>query len=147
MALHATLQKTEQLSGAISHSVQDVVATSMAGWLAEHPIVAWVIAHPFWAIALTVLALFLCWSLLGAVAQLTQQAWLALLQAPLKFIQLLSRGVSQSFQRADVFALPKLEGQQEVQERLSKIFSRLEALRQEEEVLMREMQAILASKH
>jgi len=147
LALDSTLQKTEQLSGAIAHSVQDVVATSMKTWMAEHPIVSWTIAHPLWSIALIVLVVFLCWSLLGAIVQLTQRLWLALLKAPFKFTQLLSRGMFQSFQRADISSLTKMKGQQDVQERLAKISSRLEALHQEQEALMREMRSMLVSKH
>ena len=146
LALDSTLQKTEQLSGAISNSVQDIVVTSMKEWMAEHPIVAWIMAHPLWSIALIVLTIFFCWGLLGAVAQLTQNAWLALLQAPLKFIQVLSRGIAQSLQRADASSLPKPKSQQQVQERLPQILSRLEALHQEQETLMREMRAMLVSK-
>lgn len=147
LALDETLQKTEQLSGTIAHSVQNVVATSMKTWMAEHPIVSWIIAHPLWTIVLTVLVIFLCWSLLGAIAQLTQRVWLALLQAPLKLTQLLSKGAFQAFQSADASSLTKVKGQQDVQERLSKIFSRLEALHQEQEALMREMRSMLVSKH
>ena len=146
LALNSTLQKTEQLSGTLSHSVQNVVATSMKGWMAEHPIVAWGMAHPLWSIALVILILFLVWSLLGAVAQLTQRAWLAVLQAPLKATQSLSRGMVRSFQRADAVSSPKLDGQQEIQARLAEILHRLQALRQEEDVLMKEMQAILILK-
>lgn len=147
LALDETLQKTERLSGVIAHSVQNVVVTSMKTWMAEHPIVSWIIAHPLWTIALTVLVIFLCWSLLGAIAQLTQRVWLALLQAPLKLTQLLSRGAFQAFQSADASSLTKVKGQQDVQERLFKIFSRLEALHQEQEVLMKEMRSMLISKH
>lgn len=146
LALNETVQKAEHLSGVISSSVHDVVATSMQAWMLEHPILSWIITHPLWSIALLVLVLFLCWSLLGAVAQFTQQAWLALLQSPLKATQLLSRSAFQSFKRADVFSSTELTSQQDVQERLSKIVSRLEVLQQEEEALIREMQSILILK-
>lgn len=146
-ALDETLHKTERLSGAISHSVQEVVAASMKTWMAEHSIVSWIIAYPLWTIALLILVIFLCWSLLGAIAQLTQRMWLALLQAPLKLTQLLSKGAFQAFQSADASSLTKMKGQQDVQERLAKISSRLEALHQEQEVLMKEMRSMLVSKH
>ncbi|HEY9896488.1 MAG TPA: hypothetical protein V6D34_13950 [Candidatus Sericytochromatia bacterium] len=146
LALNESVQKAEHLRGVISSSVHDVVATSMKAWMSEHPILSWIIAHPLWSIALLVVVLFLCWSLLGAIAQFTQQAWLALLQAPLKATQLLSRGAFQSLKRADVFSSTELTSQKDVQERLSKIVSRLEVLQQEEEALIREMQSILILK-
>ena len=157
LVLDETLQKTEQLSGAISYGAQEVVVNSMQGWMAEHPIVAWIVAHPLWSIALIVFAIFLCWSLLGAVVQLTQKAWIALLQAPLKLIQMLWSGLSQSFHRTDASSLmlpdvtqpdvTQPASQREAQERLPQILSRLEALHQEQEALMKEMRSMLVSKH
>ncbi|MBD2036712.1 hypothetical protein H6F76_17010 [Leptolyngbya sp. FACHB-321] len=146
LALDETLQKTEQLSGAISNSVQDVVATSVKMWMAQHPIVSWVMAHPVWTIALVLLLLFLCWGLLAAIAQFTQQVWLFILQAPLKLTQSLAKGTFQSLKRFEILQPAKSEGQGNVQQRLHEILNHLELLRQEQEVLMKEMHSILSSK-
>ncbi|XGV98862.1 MAG: hypothetical protein ACAF41_07955 [Leptolyngbya sp. BL-A-14] len=135
----------------VSHVMQDVVGDSIQSWLAEHPVLAWIVAHPLWTIVLLVLTLFLCWSLLGAIAQLMQQVWLALLQAPLKLAQWLSRklipnGLLQSFLRKEETSLTKLGSQQDLQEQLPQLLNRLEALRQEQEALIKEMQSMLISK-
>lgn len=139
------------MNGVIAHNVQDAVGESIQSWLAEHPVLAWIIAHPLWTIALLVLTLFLCWSLLGAIAQLFQQAWLALLQAPLKLAQFLSRklfpqGLWQSLPPRKESSLINLDSQQDLHEQLPKILKRLDALRQEQEALIKEMQSILMSK-
>lgn len=146
LALDETLQKAEQLSGAIATSVQNVVVTSVKMWMSEHPIISWMLAHPLGTLALALLILFLCWGLLGAIAQFTQQAWLFILRAPLKLAQLLSGSIFQLFKRSDALQLIKLENQQDVQRRIPEILDRLGALRQEQESLMREMELILTSK-
>lgn len=134
----------------VSHAMQDVVGDSIQSWLAEHPVFAWIVAHPLWTIVLLVLTLFLCWSLLGAIAQLMQQVWLALLQAPLKLARWLSRklipsGFLQSFRQEET-SLTRLGTQHDLQEQLPKLLNRLEALRQEQEALIKEMQSMLISK-
>ena len=146
-ALDETLQKAEQLSAAISTSVQDVVATSLTKWMIDHPMLSWVISHPLWTIALVLLALLLGWSLIGAIAQFTQRVWLFILQTPLKLIQSLSQGALQSFNRANTLPSIPLNAPLDTQKRLHEILSRLEILRQEQEGLMTELQAILLFKH
>lgn len=147
VALDETLQKTEHLSGVVANSVQDFVATSIKTWMTEHPMISWVIAHPLWTIALVLLALLLCWSLLGAIAQFTQQVWLFILQAPLKLMQALPKSAFQLLKRADTLQSMTLNAQQDTQKRLPAILNRLEMLRQEQEILMKEVHSILLVKH
>ncbi|MBW4472945.1 MAG: hypothetical protein KME45_21595 [Stenomitos rutilans HA7619-LM2] len=146
-SLNETWQKTGQVSEMLSSSIQNLVVTSNQLWLEEHPMVSWLVAHPFWAIALVLLTLFLTWSLLGAIAQFTQQAFLLILQAPLRLIQSLFRGVFQLLKRTDNLPLTQFNEEQMPQKRLVEILNRLESLRQEQEALMKEMQTILLSKH
>ncbi len=147
LALDETLQTAEQLSGAISTSVQDVVSTSITTWMTDHPMVSWFISHPLWTIALVLLALLLGWSLIGAIAQFTQRAWLFILQAPLKLAQSLSKGVLQPIKQADRLQSITLNAPQDTQKRLPEILNRLEILRQEQEALMTEIHSILLLKH
>lgn len=134
------------MNGIIAQGVQDVVGESIQSWLADHPTLAWIIAHPLWTIALIVLTLFLCWGLLGAIAQLMQQAWLALLRAPLTLAQFLSRRLFQVFHRQAIPSSTQPEGQQDLQDQLPNLMKRLETLQQEQEALIKAMQAILISK-
>jgi cell division septum initiation protein DivIVA len=147
LALDETLQKAEQLSGTVSNSVQDLVAHSAQTWIVEHPTIAWTIAHPLWSLALVLLVLFLGWSLLAAIASLTQRSFLFILQAPLKLIQLLLKAAFQLFRGSNTSQLVASSPQQDQQKRLFEILSRLETLRQEQEILMGEIRSILLSKH
>jgi len=147
VALDETLQKTEQLSGVVANSIQDFVITSIKTWMTEHPMMSWVIDHPLWTIALVLLALLLCWSLLGAIAQFAQQVWLFILQAPLKLMQELPKSAFQLLKRADTLQSMTLNAQQDAQKRLPEILNRLEMLRQEQEILMKEVHSILPFKH
>jgi hypothetical protein len=148
LALDETLQKAEQLSGAITKSVQDVFATSVNMWMSEHPTISWIVSHPLWTVALFIITLFLGWGLLGAIAQFTQNAWLSILQVPVKLAQSLFGGVFQLLKRTDPLQLTETQVhiQQDAQKRIPEILARLETLRQEQDSLMREMNSILISK-
>ncbi len=146
LALDGTFQKAEQLGGSITNGMQDAMVTSLQQWLAQHPIFAWVVAQPLWAIALLCLSLFLGWSLLGALVRVTQNVWLLILQAPWKLVQWLFGGIWQWFNRPDANPVPRFEPPAPLHPRLAEILDRLDTLRQEQDALMQEMQAILLSK-
>lgn len=116
-------------------------------WLTVHPFWNWLLIHPLWLLGLVVLVLFLFAGLMGAMARLTEAIWLALLQAPIRLIQLVFMGVAKLLQMP--FA-PKVSPapQPNPQERLTIILNRLENLRQEQDELLQEVRSILeAPKH
>jgi len=122
-----------------------MITTSVQMWIAEHPIVAWVVAHPLWAIAVTLLVLLSGWGLLGAIARFIQQAWLFILQAPLKLIYWLFGRTFKLFNQVNAFQFTQLD-QPDAQKRLPEILDRLEILRKEQEILIQEMRSLLESK-
>ncbi len=119
-----------------------MITTSVQMWIAEHPIVAWVVAHPLWAIAVTLLVLLSAWGLLGAIARFIQQAWLFILQAPLKLIYWLFGRTFKLFNQVNAFQFTQLD-QPDAQKRLPEILDRLEILRKEQEILIQEMRSLL----
>jgi uncharacterized protein YqgV (UPF0045/DUF77 family) len=147
-ALETTVQQAGQLREVLSSSAQDLVVTSTEGWVEDHPTMSWLVVHPLWTVGLLLLTLFLTWSLLGAIAQLIQHAFLSLLQAPLKLMRSLFKGVFQLFlfKRTDASQAAPLNSQQTMQQRLIEILNRLESLRQEQDALMKEMHTLLISK-
>lgn len=122
-----------------------MITTSIQMWIAEHPVVAWVVTHPLWAIAVILLVLLSAWGLLGAIAQFIQQAWLFILQAPLKLIYWLFGRTFKLFNQANAFQFTQLD-QTGTQKRLPEILDRLEILRKEQEALIQEMRSLLESK-
>jgi uncharacterized membrane protein len=118
-------------------SISQTLINSLEAWMATHPVLAWVMSHPLWSIALFFITLLLCWGLLGAIARLIQQLWLLLLQAPLKLLRWLFGSLFK--------ALPtlKTEEPQGREQRLMAALDRLEALQQEQELLMQEVKTML----
>ncbi|MBW4517826.1 MAG: hypothetical protein KME11_21690 [Timaviella obliquedivisa GSE-PSE-MK23-08B] len=128
----------------ISQTLLEPVFKSVQAWLATHPVIAWAMSHPLWAIALLFIALLLSWGLLGAIARLVQQAWLLILQAPLKLLQWLFRGLFKAIPKRVLAEEPTALEQRE--QRLLETLNRLEALQQEQEELMQEVKTILMLK-
>lgn len=135
LALDATLQKAEQLSGAIANSVQEVISTSVQMWMIEHPAISWIVMHPLLSIILISFMILVFWSLLNTSIKFAQQIFLLILKAP--FIRVFNFLQS---------AKGKLSNNSDMQERLPNILNRLEELRYEQDTLMREMNAILITK-
>jgi hypothetical protein len=137
------------------------ILTPLQEWLAVHPVWNWLLTHPLWLLGVLVLVVFLVAGLLGAIARLTEAVWLAILQAPLRLVQLLFVGVVKLLkmpfapriisttagqpvhQIADPPISPTLN-QPDAQERLTTILDRLDSLRQEQEELIQEVRSILA---
>jgi hypothetical protein len=123
--------------------------TPLRDWLAVHPFWHWLLTHPLWLLGVIVLVLFLFAGLLGAIARLTEAVWLAVLQAPVRLVQLLFIGVAKLVQmpftpRVTTATLDQPVSQSDSQERLTSILNRLDVLRQEQEELMQEVRSILA---
>jgi hypothetical protein len=130
----------------ISQTLLEPVLKSVQEWMVMHPVIAWTVNHPLWAIALFFIVLLLCWGLLGAIARLVQQAWLLILQAPLKLLRWLFTGVFNAFLIRGLKAEEPLVFEQREQ-RLLETLNRLEALQQEQEELMQEVKIILMLKN
>jgi hypothetical protein len=138
------------------------ILAPLQGWLVVHPVWNWLLTHPLWLLGLMVLVLFLFAGLLGAIARLTEAVWLAILQAPLRLVQLLFVGVAKLLKmpftprvtRATVSpsvsqiaaqpVSPTLS-QPDAKERLTTILDRLDYLRQEQDELIQEVRSILAA--
>jgi hypothetical protein len=110
---------------------------SFQGWMAEHPVLAWMTNHPLWSFLLFFFTLLLLWGFLGALARGLQQLWILLLQAPLKLLRWIFSNLFK--------ALPALKAEepQGREQRLLAAIDRLEALQQEQELLMQEVKTML----
>lgn len=82
LALDATLERAEQLSGAIANSVQEVVITSVQMWMVDHPAISWIITHPLLTIILIPLSLLVFWNLINTIIKFAQRIFLLILKAP-----------------------------------------------------------------
>lgn len=164
-AVKGTLQKTHDWgSSTISKTVQSPMNTFFDQWADAHPKIVWAINHPLISLGLTLLLILASWSLLRAVAQFTEKAWLAILEAPLQLgrflLRVASLGLSQlgraiaqrlSFSNQSetpASTVPVLSPElikPTRKQQLSELLTRLEALRQEENKLLQEVASIMAS--
>ncbi|HEY9851330.1 MAG TPA: hypothetical protein V6D28_17810 [Leptolyngbyaceae cyanobacterium] len=136
-------------------------------WLDAHPALswvtkalAWVITHPILGIIIIVLSIFALQRFIKALGQFLEQVFLLILQTPFKFGQFIlglclkpfarftANGVTDKSPQVNAIALnptapPPVN--EDKKERLTYIFKRLEALRQEETDLLQEVTSILKS--
>ncbi|MFE4106978.1 hypothetical protein [Almyronema epifaneia] len=138
-------QNAEPISR-VNHGFQAAIATSLQTWLTQHPAIAWMVGHPLWTLALLLIGLLSVWGLLGAIAQFVRQVWVGLLSLPLRLLKWLLVKIFRLFKQADALQRSQTPKQADLPTRLLEILSRLESLRQEQDALIQEMQAILAAK-
>jgi predicted PurR-regulated permease PerM len=137
-SLEGVIQQAEKLNSKISDNLQGVVNDSVNHWTQDHPMIAWAITHPLLFFGLTILIFFLLRLILGAIADLTQEA------------------LKESFKRGGQKILKlipynnpgkRLELNQDEQEQnLTRILQRLEALGKEQDELLSELRLVAISK-
>lgn len=138
----------------------DALFGPVQDWLVQHPLWLWLFTHPLWLLGTILLALFLLAGLLQAIAGLTEQLWLGLLRLPILLVQALWQGSLFLLRRlvrqpsnqlmtkslvqfpTDQLALPTAQPTAK-SDRLTEIVNRLEALRQEQDELLKEVKLLL----
>lgn len=76
-----------------AETLKNALAGMLQSWLVDHPVLGWCLSHPLWAIASSLLTLFLGWGLLRAIARLVETLWIMLLQIPLQLSRWLVLGL------------------------------------------------------
>jgi hypothetical protein len=131
------------LTDTVTDALQSVLISPWQNWLSEHPIVAWLVMHPLWALALVGLGLLLFAGLWSAIARLTEGFWLMLVRLPFQlggwfFLTSSSLLVNQWTKTSQPVDPPN---------RLSEIITQLERLQAEQEGLLAEMRELLTERH
>lgn len=127
----------------LTNTVQTAKPNVIAGWLDQHPILHWMVDHPLGAILLLVLGMFLLTGLFKAIGYIAEQLWIAVLRFPMQLGRWGWQLVSGGFKPALVqTALPNGEKEQH-RERLTYVLHRLEAIKQEQDRLLQELQELL----
>ncbi len=126
-----SLIKTGSLSDAITTNVQNSVQSSIQTWVDAHPIFAWILLHPLWSIGIAILVLWLTFILLSAIVDVTVEFISSLLKLPFS-------GFKRLF-------LPRQFSKPTSSQRLIEVLDRLEALRQEQDELLKQVKTMLAS--
>jgi hypothetical protein len=113
-----------------------MVAEMVQGWLMDHPVLSWGMTHPIWTGVGVALLFFMSSGLLKAIARLTEQLWMSLLQWPLRLGQWMLNPFFKGLrnQGADESLAP---------EQLYEIMVRLEHLQQEQTLLLKDIKTLL----
>lgn len=134
----------DYFSNRVTNGVQDWISSSTEVWLNQHPIVAWGVDHPLLSLALGLLALFMSWGLLKAIAQVIERVWLLIFQVPFKLSQWIVRSLFNWYKTGSSSGTDSREA--EPCDRLTAIVNRLDALKQEQDELLKEAKSMLSSK-
>ncbi|MEP0854631.1 hypothetical protein [Trichocoleus sp. DQ-U1] len=164
-----TQQKAFSSGGVMSNPIQTAIASSINEWLQAHlsvlrllQVFIWGTNHPIVSLVILLFAIAIAGSLIKAVGRLIETTSLSILKAPFKLIQLLFGVSFQSISKFGGLAFKQLTGaknaeipalpdsnspptQQDKQQRLVEIASRLEAIQKEQNELLQEVATILAS--
>lgn len=167
-SLEQKLQTTGQLRSTTSEAIQTAINSSVSDWLEAHPVVfrlvqllLWATNHPIVSLITLLFAVAIAWSLIRLIGRLIETAGLSLLQAPFKLGWVLIGASAKSLGKFGGLAVkqlvptktaepPVLEDStkptyKDKQQRLAEISTRLKAIQKEQNELLQEAAAILAS--
>jgi len=163
-SLEDSLQKAGIMGDATSNALQSAIDGMFKTWMNSHPVVFWLVSHPWISLVMLVLFLLIIRSLLQALGNFFAKGLLFILQIPLKFMQgvlsLSSKSVSNlggvvvnslvsknpKDKNNSALQLTGVESNSlQSQERIANILIRLEAIRQEQNQLLQEASAILSN--
>ncbi len=166
-SLEQTWQTADKFKSTTSGAVKDAIASSASDWLTQHPIffrlfqiLGWGANHPIISIVILLFALALIWSIIKAIVRLIETASWSILKVPLKLLQALIKVSFLSLTQVGSFAVQRITGakttdnlptllpesfQQNKQQRLAEISSRLEAIQKEQHELLQEAADLIAT--
>ena len=154
------------MSHLLNQNIHQVLWTPLEVWLGEHPLMHWLLAHPFILLGVGLTLLLLLAGLMSAIAHLTQNLWLRLLQLPVQLIQGIGMAIAtvltyvfqRLFRRSSVEVSDKTGEKADVSSVLSNLDSdvisppstdlrplleRLEMVRREESELIEQIKALV----
>ena len=131
----------------ISQSIEQAISNYVSQWLAQHPYLAWALSHPIPSLLLIVLAIFSLWGLIKAIGRGIEQIWLFLLKTPFRLLQPIFGLIWRSIGR--IFGHTNLRTSQLTAQttpaQIERIVDRLQALSQEQELLLGQLSTLMAS--
>ncbi|HAZ47570.1 MAG TPA: hypothetical protein DDW76_03575 [Cyanobacteria bacterium UBA11369] len=148
--------------------MQAAIASSVSHWLQQHPavfrvleILIWMTNHPIISLGIVLFAIALIWQMIKGLGYLIEIGVRSLMQAPIKLLLFLFGIGAKSLSAVGGLALKQLAGTKNTlpalppassqpvlpdkKQRLAEISIRLEALQKEQNELLQEVAAIMAS--
>ncbi|MGF1602168.1 MAG: hypothetical protein ACFCU8_09130 [Thermosynechococcaceae cyanobacterium] len=133
------------------HMIGMLLQSSWVHWLdqgAESYLnITWWVAHPFGMVVAVVVLLVLAQAILGLVSNFIKQLLLLIVKSPYLLLQWVLAKSSRSLNLPTMtLKSPSLKRQEtgNIQERLLKVLTQLEATKQEQEKILKELKSLLA---
>ena len=146
-SLNETLQQTEQFQNSLTHIVQDPIDFAIKSLISNHPIITWFLRHPLLTAIAIIVVVLLVLSMINMIIQLPQQLLSTLLFSPLTIGVFLLRKVFKpinSVSKNSNVTIPRAAKHN--QKEISKdILSQLDKIRQGQEKLSQQMNAIIST--
>lgn len=148
--------------------IQSALASSTSDWLQDHPailrlvqILIWTTEHPIISLIIVLFLIAIAWSLIKAIGRLIDKIATSLLQAPLKLLQTALIFITSFLSNLGSLALNKVPRHQTTEQlalqptstivskdkhqQIAEISTRLKALQQEQNDLLKALMEILVS--
>ena len=141
-SLQANVGKIDNLNQTLSEGIQTSINSSLQGLIDNNPQLFWLTNHPLQALGILLLGLVLFSGLIGAISNLTEKFWRLILTYPFKLISNVFGLISKSFQK-DNEQQKNISIETENQKCIAAVLSRLKANRQEQNLLLQELESLL----
>ena len=141
-SLQTIVEKIDNLNQTLSEGIQTSINSSLHGLIDNNPQLFWLINHPLQALGILLLGLVLFSGLIGAISNLTEKFWRLILTYPFKLISNVFGLISKSFQK-DNEQQKNISIETENQKCIAAVLSRLKANRQEQNLLLQELESLL----
>ena len=140
-SLQANVGKIDNLNQTLSEGIQTSINSSLHSLIDNNPQLFWLTNHPLQALIIVLVGLVLFSGLIGAISHLTEKFWLLIITYPFKLISNGLRLISKSFQNDN--KQKNISTETENQKCIAAVLSRLEANRQEQNLLLQELESLL----
>jgi chemotaxis protein histidine kinase CheA len=128
------LTQADQWSDRLSESLQTSLAAIPQQWVAEHPVLIWLVGHPLWTLGLSLLSLVLFMGLIRAIARSAGNAWFATVDAPYTLGGQVLNRVNRVAHQPNATAS---------QDELVQLLNRLEAIGREQNQILRQIATLV----
>jgi hypothetical protein len=141
-SFHTYFEQVDNLNHNISQSIQTSISSSLGKWIDNYPQLIWAVNHPLQAFGLFLFILFMLSGLIAAGSRMTEKFWVFLFIYPFKLIAFIARLILTTFNKNN----EKSTNSTATETQIKLVISRLEANKQEHNLLLQELKILLNPK-
>jgi hypothetical protein len=144
-SLQTTIDKIDKLNQTLSDGIQASISSSLGNWMINHPKLVWIIDHPLEDLGIIFLFLVLLSGLFRTISGISEKLWILILIYPFKLISNVVKSFLKVLPKDTSQDTNKIEGKKD-QLRFIELLNQLETNRQEQKLILQELELILKSK-